>query len=159
MMENKNKILKVGGDLMGRTAEKWQEILWNNLLEKISKMNSKQELRRVLENLISEDERKMIMRRIAAIELIRQGKSYKQISRILWISPATIGAIKKSIFGASGSYISHSKFYQKAKHHQRPGSNTKEGGVDRFLDLIANVAEGLMNAFLAKGIGVTGDER
>jgi transposase len=39
----------------------------------------------------------MMVKRAAAISLIKEGKKYREIGKILWISPSAISSIKKSI--------------------------------------------------------------
>src|SRR3989344_446783 len=109
-MGNRSKSKKF---LMGKLAEEWQEILWSGFVDKMSKIKSSKELQGILESLLSEDEKKMMLRRLATAVLVREGKSYKEIGRILWISPATISAIKKNLLSKNGHHKSHSAIYGK----------------------------------------------
>ena len=68
---------KQNRELMGRSANKWSEQLWGKLLDGILKLNNGREAKRIFEKLVSEDEKKMIIKRLAAITLIRAGKSYR----------------------------------------------------------------------------------
>lgn len=109
-MDNlKNK--KTEKSLRGLETEKWMEGLWDRLLDKISKTNSKSEVRKILEKLMSKDERKMILRRLGVLTLVRSGKSYHEIGEILWISHATISTIKKNVFNSANNYKSYRDFY------------------------------------------------
>lgn len=75
--------------------------LWLKFLENVK--NSKPETTaKIFNSLLSVDEKEVIAKRLAAINLIREGKSYKEIGKILWMSPSTISAIKKSIIDAAG---------------------------------------------------------
>ncbi len=97
--------------LMGRAADKWSEQLWDKLVNEISKVGEEKEIKRILEKLISEDEKKMILKRLAVVALIRAGKSYREIGEILWLSPNTVSTIKKNIFGDHKHYKSYLAFY------------------------------------------------
>lgn len=108
-MKNNNKPNK---PLIGRSAEKWSDLLWDKFLDKLSKAKSKKELRLMLEKLLAEGEKKMVARRLAVIALLRSGKSYQEIGEILWISPNTVSTIKKNILGNIENYKSYRKFYK-----------------------------------------------
>ncbi|MFH1346722.1 MAG: helix-turn-helix domain-containing protein [Spirochaetota bacterium] len=75
--------------------------LWLKFIENVK--NSKPETTaKIFDSLLSVDEKEVIAKRLAAINLIRAGKSYKEIGKILWMSPSTISALKKSIIDAAG---------------------------------------------------------
>ncbi|KKU83744.1 MAG: hypothetical protein UY12_C0031G0008, partial [Parcubacteria group bacterium GW2011_GWA2_47_8b] len=46
------------------------EDLWEKLADKIAKTESPKEVRNILENLVSKDEKKMILRRLAILALV-----------------------------------------------------------------------------------------
>ena len=85
------------------SRKEWEALLWEQLVSRLAESKSA-ELKKNLDILISEDERRNILIRAAIIALISEGKSYKEISALLWVSPATISVIKKNIFGKFGSY-------------------------------------------------------
>jgi Trp operon repressor len=72
------------------TREEWINFVWKKLLENIN--NSK--ITGILDSLLSRYEKKMIVNRIIALSLIKKGKSYKQISEELWLSPNTIRSLR-----------------------------------------------------------------
>ena len=144
---------------MGKIAEEWQETLWNNLLEKLVKLESKNELQKVLEGLLAEDEKKMILRRLAAAVLIREGVSYRKIGEMLWISPATISSIKKNMLLKNNSHRSHRIIYGMKKDRDSFSSQSKASFADNAIDIVAYLAEGLIKAFLSKGIRIMGDRK
>ncbi len=80
-----------------QSRKEWENFVWQKLLENIRGIKSKKDLGEFLDSLMSEDERKMVIKRLLAISLLKQGKTYKEIGEILWLSPNTISAIKKSI--------------------------------------------------------------
>lgn len=107
-MEKDNKQNK---KLIGRSANEWSEQLWDALINKISNLKDRQEIKGILEKLVSEDEKKMILKRLAVIALLRSGKSYREIGEILWLSPNTVSTIKKNMIGGSKHYKSYLAFY------------------------------------------------
>lgn len=76
--------------------------MWKKFLENLQKIKSKNQLENFLNSLLTNYEKKALIKRLAAISLIKQGKTYKEIEEILWISPSTINVIKKSIRVGSG---------------------------------------------------------
>lgn len=88
----------------------WQGILWDKFLEKIAEAKTKKEIGLILDGFFSDYEKQNVTKRLAAIALIRKGKSYKEIGEILWLSPATISALKKNMIAGSGAYKSQRKF-------------------------------------------------
>ena len=87
----------------------WQEFLWNNLLEKLTGTKTKKETGGIINSLFSDYERKIIVKRLAALALIRSGMGTREIMRTLWTSPATISALRKNFFGNPNIYKSQSR--------------------------------------------------
>jgi len=77
-----------------KKAKNLENYFWLKLCENIEKSSSKGTIK-VLNSLLSMSEKGMIAKRLAAVSLIRSGKSYREIGRILWMSPSTVSAIKK----------------------------------------------------------------
>jgi len=75
--------------------------LWLKFLEKVKNSNPEMTVK-IFNFLLSVDEKEAIMKRLAAVNLIRAGKSYKEIGKILWMSPSTVSAVKKSMAKATG---------------------------------------------------------
>src|SRR3989344_2674255 len=98
-------------NMRGLSAEKWTEELWDELLNEIAEKNSKKSIKEILEKVISKSEKKMILRRLGVLTLVRMGKSYSEISEILWTSHATISTIKKNILNNASNYKSYRNFY------------------------------------------------
>ena len=57
---------------MGRAAELWMESLWQELVNKISK----EKVGGILEKLISESEKKTVLKRLGVLALVKAGKNY-----------------------------------------------------------------------------------
>ncbi|MEK7192063.1 MAG: Trp family transcriptional regulator [Patescibacteria group bacterium] len=100
-----------GAPIRGMEAELWMESLWQEIINKISQEKSKEIVGQILEKLISESEKKTILKRLGVLALIKSGKSYKEISEILWLSPNTISTIKKNVFDTNKNYKSYLAFY------------------------------------------------
>ncbi len=109
-----NKTNEKVEDFQSRHRIEWREFLWNRFLEKLARTKTKQETGRIIDVLFSEYEKSIITKRLAAVALMRSGKGPREISRILWMSPATISALKKNFFNSPGIYRSQ-RFFKKLK--------------------------------------------
>lgn len=87
-----------------KSRKEWEDYAWKRLVENFAKTSSPQAIENSLLMLTSAYERKQITKRAAALELLKQGKSYNEISRTLWLSPMAISALRKSI--TKGNYLS-----------------------------------------------------
>ncbi len=96
----------------------WESYLWLMFLGMVGKSKSPKAVKNLLESLLSSAEKRDVAKRLAAVALLREGKSYKEISRILWISPATISALKKSLMEQSG-YRSGRYYSEKSSKGKR----------------------------------------
>ncbi len=72
------------------SRKKQLNIIWVNLLKSLKKPG----LEILLNKILSQYEKNLIANRLAAISLIKQGKSYKEIGEELWLSPSTIRSLK-----------------------------------------------------------------
>lgn len=98
-----------------KSREEWEEYLWKEFLENIEKASSKIKIADFLNNLLSDDEKKDLVRRWTTIILLKQKMTYREIGEILWISPSTISAIKKNIKNDNLSYQSQHSFNKNKK--------------------------------------------
>ncbi|NCO89665.1 hypothetical protein AUJ30_01340 [Candidatus Wolfebacteria bacterium CG1_02_39_135] len=73
-----------------KSRKEWENYLWRVFLKNVEKSKLEKRLANFLNNLLSETEKKNIVRRLTVIFLLKQGKTYKEIGEILWISPETI---------------------------------------------------------------------
>lgn len=126
-------------------------MVWENFLEQFSDFK----FRNAVNSLFSVYEKQIIINRLAAALLIRQGASTREIERSLWLSRTTIGALRKSLFNKSVDYGS-------PRSSKRPAKN-KGNILDRslvsqwsvgFLDGI-DLLELLKNPPRPTGLGVT----
>jgi len=146
--------------LMGKLADKWLKNLWDKLLDKLVSVKSKKDLKQILESLLSEDEKKMILRRLAVIALVRSGKSYRKIGEILWTSPQTISTIKKNIFNKTNHYKSYVSFYKGPTRWSTRSPKIEESST--YKDVLLDILNFIENALppSPKGIGIIkGDPR
>lgn len=93
-------------DFQNKHRTEWQEFLWDRFLNKIIQAKSKEQARKVLDKFFSAYEKELVAKRLAALALIREGKNYREIGRVLWLSPATISALKKNVLSGSSAYKS-----------------------------------------------------
>lgn len=77
----------------------WEERAWKEFLESSKNAKSLNQLTEFFDSLLSNSEKKVIMRRLSIFSMLKAGKSYKEISKNLWVSSKTVSAIKKSIVG------------------------------------------------------------
>lgn len=80
---------------------KLENHLWREFLKSLQASKSAGELGLILDRLLTVSEKSRIAKRWAALVLLKEGKSYKEIGRILWTGPQKISALKKSLCGDS----------------------------------------------------------
>jgi uncharacterized protein YerC len=158
-MKNHNQNQKINKPLMGKSTEEWQEVLWSGVLDGLSRIKSKEELKEVVESLLTEDEKKMILRRLAAAALIRQGKPYREIGEILWISPATISAIKKGLISKTSHHKSHKLIYQKKDRPSTFNNPQKESFSERVASFITQLMDDVERELSRKGLSLVSYSR
>ncbi len=88
-----------------KSRKEWEKHIWSLLIKILVKANSTQEIEKLLNMLLTAHEKKQMIKRASAVSLLKQGKSYQEIGEILWLSPVTISAIRKSMHAQKG-YIS-----------------------------------------------------
>ncbi len=117
-------------------AEKgWEEKIWKKFLEDVENAEHKHKAAQFLDGILTASEKKFISKRLAALSLIKSGKSYTEIGKILWISPSTVSGLKKSIFDAS---------YQSNRDRSANGKNERSKKIQELpsstiLDYWANL--------------------
>lgn len=100
------------------SKKEWEDYVWSKFLENIKTIKSDERLKAFLNDLFSASEKKLIINRLAALAMIRAGKTYKEIEEALWISPSTISALKKS-FRQKGAYQSNRYYAERSKQRKR----------------------------------------
>jgi len=138
---------------MGRQAEKWQEQLWKKLLYRLSQTRSKEAVEYIFTKLLSDHEKRILLKRLAVMTLIKSGRSYREISEILWLSPNTVSMIKNNFFDST---LQHVSYYASRKKKARLGG--KQVFSKSFNDSIfVEIMDDFFNIFTKKGLGVLGD--
>src|SRR3989344_4262956 len=102
-----------------KSRKEWGKYVWSVLIKEMAKSNSIKELEKILDVLLTSHEKQQMIRRASAVSFLKQGKSYREIGQILWLSPNTINAIRKSIRTQEG-YVSHYMRNKKSKKKQKP---------------------------------------
>jgi len=98
------------------TTKDLGERAWRDLTARMQKNIGQSKIEKTLTALLSPSEKLELTRRLVIISFLEEGKSYKQISRILGVSPQTISAVKKSFSGAqSVPYVPYRKKEKKYK--------------------------------------------
>lgn len=101
------------------SRQEWEDACWRKIL--VSK--------ELLQLIITSHERHDLVMRAVAIKNINLGKSYRQISKELFLSLQTISGIKKAIFeNAYKSYSERSKKERKRKKYSALSSGLKHKG-------------------------------
>jgi len=121
-----------------KSRKNWEEYLWETVLENIARLNTKKELKSFLNSLLSEAEKKNISRRLIVFSLLKQGKTYREIGEILWISPGTIRAIKKSLFDKE-NYKSKRGIYKEGVIKTENLKKMKEIPPETIFDHLAQI--------------------
>ncbi len=124
----------------------WEEKVWHTIMSYLTTVRKPEEMKSLLEVLISSYERSLFVRRMAAIHRISQKHSYRTIGKELWLTNQTISAIKKALEGKHyRSYNERGKVERKkevyspapksSEHHNNPPirtQRTKYGTTKRY---------------------------
>ncbi len=126
--------------------------MWDNLLEKLTRAKTKNQTGRIINALFSDYEKKIVVKRLAALALIHAGNGTREIMRALWISPATISALRKNFFGNPNVYKSQRSFKTNKTLRSTAIVMKKSWLEDLFGDI--NIWELLKNPPRPPGIGL-----
>ena len=86
----------------------WESACWQKILKS----------KELLRLLITSHERRNLVMRVAALNRLIAGRSYRQIGEELWLSPQTISGIKKALKEKSyRSYLERSKKERKKREY------------------------------------------
>ena len=105
--------------------QKLEESAWHDFLRLAEGAHAKKQIVPFLDVILGSNEKQIISRRLAALILLKEGKSYKEISRVLWISPATLSALKKSVYenkeySSTRQYVTEKKVVARKKMRGLP---------------------------------------
>ncbi|MDP3729678.1 MAG: Trp family transcriptional regulator [bacterium] len=120
------------------TRKDWVNFMWSKIVADIKNP----QCAHMLNTLISAYEKEIIVNRLAALTLIKQGKSYKQIGEELWLSPTTIRSLKRVV---EDNFNKEYKSYNTLQKLRRDTENRKrmpKNSVETlpFIDWIAYYA-------------------
>lgn len=108
-----------------KSRAEWERALWRDFLRKAG---FHKKAKALLNSILTENEKKLIIKRLVAVSLLRKGKTYREIGEILWLSPSTISSIKKGL--KSGRiYRSRSQ-----KDKRDKSKNTRKKSVGKIED-------------------------
>lgn len=143
----------------GKNAEKWMGKLWSQFIKRLAKIDSEEEMNRVLEGFVSNHEKKAILKRMAILTLVESGRSYQEISEILWLSPNSVSTVKKNFLTNenTGGYKSYLYFYKGPKQSGRLNKKLIKTQNEILWEII-EIAGKILKPFLDKGLGVTGEK-
>jgi len=102
-----------------KSRKEWEEYVWKKIVADLAEIDSSQRIDQFLNMLLTAHEKKQVINRASAISLLKQGKSYSQVGEILWLSPNTISAIRKSMRGQK-EYMSRYMRNKKLEKKQKP---------------------------------------
>lgn len=117
------------------SRKEWENYLWKEFLKRVN--DKKLEL--FLNNLLTNQEKRNIIKRLAIISLFKKGMNYRQIGEILWLSHNTISSIKKSI--GSGEYKSYFEISKRNKNNNKPDKTPKSLIQFSFSDMADGMAD------------------
>ncbi len=101
-----------------KSRKEWEIYVWKKIVEGFAKADSSQELGQSLNMLLTAHEKKQMIKRAVVISLLKQKKSYREIGKILWLSPNTISATRKGLRSPKeyiSRYMRNKKFEKKQK--------------------------------------------
>ena len=130
-----------------QSHREWEDKLWNEMLSHISKINSDLVLNQFLSTIISKKERRIIMKRLAIVLMLKEGKTYNEIGQALWVSPSTIRAVRKSLLDEKG-YITRWDSYLNQKENKARERSPKAPmriADSRLLTLLDTILSGKTN--------------
>jgi Trp operon repressor len=110
------------------SRKEWEEYLWLEMIKNIKNTRDVKRVKNFLESILTESERQDIIKRFMTIMLIKNGMSYRNIGKILWVSPTTIRQAKINLENKYQKYRSrHDLKKAKQKIIQQ---NTKNGAPE-----------------------------
>ena len=118
------------------SRDEWEKFLWDEILLKILQIRSKSDISKFFDQLISEHEKKLILRRATIMLIIEDGLSYREIGKILWTSPLTVRSVKEVMFNKS-NYRPHRS--RPAKVRIRDTKAQKLGAVEKISGILESL--------------------
>lgn len=101
-----------------KSRREWEEFIWQRLTEFLVNESTPKTIDKYLRTLLTKNERLQMIKRAVAISMLKQGKSYREIGELLWLSPTTISALRKSMRQEDGYISSYSRSKKKEPNHK-----------------------------------------
>ncbi len=120
-----------------KSRKEWEEFIWQKVIKELTDIGSADKTQKFLEGLIGEYEKKLIIRRLTTILLLKEGLSYRAIGEILWVSPSTISAIKRSVL-AKATYAPRRKHLTTKYKEQLRKMDLRDFAEDSFITRLEN---------------------
>lgn len=121
-----------------KSRKEYENFIWSIIVKNIKNLKSEKDTEKFLELLFASSDRKNAINRFLITSLIKQGKSYKEISGICWTSPNTISSIKKSLRENCGYKSKYSRDKVKFKNEQNLKKHEKVDALKVLEDLLEN---------------------
>ena len=117
-----------------KSRKEWEEFIWQKFTERLKNTKTSEQLKEILESVLGSREKNFMIKRLIAIALISQNKTYREIGEIIWLSPNTISSVKKNLFRKS-IYSGYKKSDIKFDKNNKKKISKKEW-ADAALDLL-----------------------
>ena len=117
-----------------KSRKEWEEFIWQKFTERLKNTKTSEQLKEILESVLGSREKNFMIKRLIAIALISQNKTYREIGEIIWLSPNTISSVKKNLFRKS-IYSGYKKSDNKFDKNNKKKISKKEW-ADAALDLL-----------------------
>lgn len=142
-------------DFQSKHRTEWKNFLWQRFLEKLTTTRILKETNRIVGSLFSAYEKDLITKRIAVLVLLRSGMGVREISRVTWVAPQTISALKKSYFNNPSIYRSQRFFKSAAQYTSFNNLLRKKDWLDELFESFKgiDILELLKNPPRPRGLG------
>lgn len=101
-----------------KTRAEWEQKAWQLFIKEIAS-RSEQEISKILNNILTLHERRTALLRLAVINRIEHGASYKEIGRELGVSPQVVSALRRAL--AEKALVS---YWQRSKTERKRRSSS-----------------------------------
>lgn len=115
---------------------------WNALVKRLVRARSAQEVERVLQSVVSASEKQIIVKRILVKGLLAGGATYKEVSELLWVSPMSISALRKSLISRDGYQTRYERAKTKKKFRKMERISRRE--IDEGKDILKEIFKELL---------------
>lgn len=75
--------------------ENFRKSLWRDFISEFKKVKTEKEAEKIIDRIFTLSEKVMIEKRLGIFALLKRGLSYREISRLLDVMPATVYFVKR----------------------------------------------------------------